>query len=59
MIGLEDYYLGWIIQPLNMQGTVWYLYNRDDTLRQKGFEIEGNKFDCFKFINRKVRRNRG
>jgi len=56
MPGQEEYYLGWVIQPLNMQGTLFYVYERDDTSRQKGFIIRGNREEAYWFIDSKTSR---
>jgi len=59
MIGSEDYYLGWVIQPLNVFGTLWSVYERNDTIRPKYYIVEGSKGDCLRFIESKLKRNRG
>jgi len=45
-----DYYLGWVIQPTNVEGTKFYVYERDDTNHPKGFFVEGPIGNAMRFI---------
>ena len=56
MLGLEDYYLGWVVQPLDSSERLFYVYERDDTSRPKGFLIEGIRGDAYRFIGDKTKR---
>jgi len=55
MFGPEDYYLGWVIQPLNVEGTLFYVYERDDTYRPKGFTIRGPRGDAYRFVESRIK----
>jgi hypothetical protein len=50
MLGTEDYFLGWIIQPLNMQDNLFYIYERDDTSQQRGSIICGSRVDAYRLV---------
>lgn len=49
-----EYYMGWIIQPLNLSATSYYIYENVDTSRSRGFTF-GSKEDCYSFINTLIR----
>lgn len=45
-----DFYLGWVIQPMNWEGTEFYVYPLDDTYGPKSFLIKGTKDQAMSFI---------
>ena len=52
-----DYYMGWVIQPMDWEGTFFYVYPPDDTDRQKGFYIKGTESDARMFIENRSKYN--
>ena len=57
MVPSAEYYLGWVIQPLNWEGTFYYLYPRIDDTGRSGFNLIGSRWDAMSFILRRVKFN--
>jgi len=54
MLDSEDFYLGWVVQPLDMEESLFYVYGRKDTPSPCGFLVEGSKRDAFRLIEDRI-----
>jgi len=57
MVPPAEYYMGWVIQPLNWEGNAFYLYPRLDDTGKSGFNLIGSRFAAIAFIERRVKYN--
>jgi len=51
----EDYRMGWVVQPLNLEDTRFYLYSRLDTSKPVGEVFDGNRLEAFDRVDRLVK----
>ena len=58
MFGAVDYYLGWVIQPLDPLDQSYYVYERGDTYRPRGYTIRGPRYNCWAFINERIEQDK-
>lgn len=57
MVPSAEYYLGWVIQPLNWEGTSFFIYPRVDDTGKSGFNLIGSRWAAMAFIERRTKYN--